>query len=387
MAQPLGGSVLAVLFLLSCSATAMAAYNVVDFGAKPDGKTDAAKAFLAAWEATCGARKPATMVVPAGRFLVSQALFKGPCKNARMKMFIEGTLVAPPGYSDITQWITLKYVEGLSVYGGTLDGRGQEFWACKKARRSCPYGATLLTIGQSKNILLSGMSLLNSELFQMSIFASTGVTVRGATITAPGDSPNTDGIHVQMSSSVTIRGSTMRTGDDCISLGPGTAHVWIENIKCGPGHGISIGSLGGAAQEAGVQNITVRSVAFTGTQNGLRIKTWGRPSNGFVKGVTFEHAVMSNVQNPIVVDQNYCPNNINCPGQSSGIKISQVNFHDVRGSSATQVAVKLDCSPSNPCTEVSLKDIKLTYRNKQSQSYCRNVKGTSSGVMNPPSCL
>ncbi|RWW01311.1 hypothetical protein BHE74_00035420 [Ensete ventricosum] len=373
----------------------MAAYNVVDFGAKPDGKTDAAKAFLAAWEATCGARKPATMVVPAGRFLVSQALFKGPCKNARMKMFIEGTLVAPPGYSDITQWITLKYVEGLSVYGGTLDGRGQEFWACKKARRSCPYGAT------------------------MSIFASTGVTVRGATITAPGDSPNTDGIHVQMSSSVTIRGSTMRTGDDCISLGPGTAHVWIENIKCGPGHGIRSAtshlraaacSLGGAAQEAGVQNITVRSVAFTGTQNGLRIKTWGRPSNGFVKGVTFEHAVMSNVQNPIVVDQNYCPNNINCPGQvihlkqshlhhthasnlvslwlqSSGIKISQVNFHDVRGSSATQVAVKLDCSPSNPCTEVSLKDIKLTYRNKQSQSYCRNVKGTSSGVMNPPSCL
>ena len=76
----------------------------------------------------------------------------------------------------------------------------------------------------------------------------------------------------------------------------------------------SVGSLGGEAQEAGVQNITVRAVEFTGTQNGLRIKTWAKPSNGFVKGVTFEHAVMKNVQNPIVVDQNYCPGTVNCPG-------------------------------------------------------------------------
>jgi hypothetical protein len=25
---------------------------------------------------------------------------------------------------------------------------------------------------------------------------------------------------------------------------------------------------------------------------------------------------MTNVQNPIVIDQNYCPDNINCPGQA-----------------------------------------------------------------------
>ena len=77
----------------------------------------------------------------------------------------------------------------------------------------------------------------------------------------------------------------------------------------------SIGSLGDSANEPGVQNITVRSVVFTGTQNGFRIKTWGKPSTGFVKGVSFQNAVMNNVQNPIIVDQNYCPGNINCPNQ------------------------------------------------------------------------
>lgn len=77
----------------------------------------------------------------------------------------------------------------------------------------------------------------------------------------------------------------------------------------------SIGSLGKDLQEPGVENVTVKTVTITGTQNGLRIKTWGRPSSGFVRNVLFQHVIMNNVQNPIVIDQNYCPDNENCPGQ------------------------------------------------------------------------
>lgn len=77
----------------------------------------------------------------------------------------------------------------------------------------------------------------------------------------------------------------------------------------------SIGSLGKDYKEEGVQNVTVKMVTFINTQNGVRIKSWGRPSTGFVKGVVFQHATMINVQNPIVIDQNYCPDNLNCPGK------------------------------------------------------------------------
>lgn len=77
----------------------------------------------------------------------------------------------------------------------------------------------------------------------------------------------------------------------------------------------SIGSLGKDFDEKGVENVTVKSVTFTNTQNGVRIKAWGRPSKGFAKNVLFQHAIMSNVQNPILIDQNYCPSNKNCPGQ------------------------------------------------------------------------
>ena len=84
----------------------------------------------------------------------------------------------------------------------------------------------------------------------------------------------------------------------------------------------SIGSLGKDQQEAGVQNVTVKTVTFTGTQNGVRIKSWGRPSNGFARNILFQHVVMANAQNPIVIDQNYCPSNKGCPGQVRYLKVN-----------------------------------------------------------------
>ena len=75
----------------------------------------------------------------------------------------------------------------------------------------------------------------------------------------------------------------------------------------------SIGSLAEVAVEAGVRNVTVKRAVVAGTTNGFRIKSYGRPSNGFVDGVSFRHAIMRNVENPIIIDQHYCPSEENCP--------------------------------------------------------------------------
>ncbi len=75
-------------------------------------------------------------------------------------------------------------------------------------------------------------------MFHIVINGCQNVNIEGVTVIAAGDSPNTDGIHVQLSSNIVITNSTINTGDDCISIGPGTQNLWIEGIKCGPGHGI-----------------------------------------------------------------------------------------------------------------------------------------------------
>ncbi|KAL6842756.1 hypothetical protein ACP4OV_027600 [Aristida adscensionis] len=382
-----------------CYRYAEAAFSIADFGAKPDGRTDSSDAFAAAWSAACRSPEPATVYVPKGHFLLRHAAFCGPCFS-RITVQINGTLVAPSGHAGRgdtagggDEWIVFDHVDGLTVSGGTVDGRGEALWACKAARRGgCPYGATSLTVLNSRDVVISGLKSVDSELYHVVIDGCEGVTLKDVKIVAPGSTPNTDGIHVQASSRVTVTGASIQTGDDCISVGPGTSNLRVEHVSCGPGHGISIGSLGKESEEQGVENVTVTGAAFVGTENGLRIKTWARAAveGAYVRGVVFQHALMVDVRNPIIIDQNYCPNHggAGCPHQSSAVKISDVTYSDIQGSSASQVAVKFDCSASNPCSGIGLQDIKLTvYGGKPAEATCRHVDGRAHGYVVPPSCL
>ncbi|KAK7251959.1 hypothetical protein RIF29_35590 [Crotalaria pallida] len=378
-------------FLLNSSTAKAATYNVVNFGAKPNGQTDSTEAFLSAWSKACASASPTAIYVPQGRFLLRSVVFRGQCANKAISITIDGTLVAPSDYRVIGNagnWLYFEHVTGVSIRGGVLDGQGTALWDCKNSgKRNCPTGATTLGFSNSQNIVISGLTSRNSQMFHIVVNGCQNVKVQGVKVIADGNSPNTDGIHVQMSSHVTILNSNIRTGDDCVSIGPGTSNLWIENIACGPGHGISIGSLGKDMNEPGVQNVTVKTVTFTGTQNGVRIKSWGRPSNGFVRDVLFENAIMVNVQNPIVIDQNYCPDNKGCPGQASGVKISDITYQGIHGSSATPVAVNFDCSSMYPCNGIKLKDVKLTYKNQVAQASCNHADGAVLGSVQPEGCF
>ncbi|KAJ3671043.1 hypothetical protein LUZ60_008469 [Juncus effusus] len=377
-----------LLFLLQSDISVGSVYNIVNFGAISNGQTDSSNALLSAWTAACQSNEPVTIYVPSGKFQVDHVIFTGPCLSSKITIKADGTIIAPSSYGSTKEWIVFEQIEGISVNGGVFDGSGSSLWACKASGISCPNGATSLTFRNSKEVSITSLTSINSELYHIVIENCNCVTLQGVRITAPENSPNTDGIHVQGSNYVTISGSEIRTGDDCVSIGPGTTNLWIEGVNCGPGHGISIGSLGKDFDERGVENVTVKTTVFTGTENGLRIKTWGRPSSGFVRGVVFEHSLMKNVQNPIIIDQNYCPSNNGCPNQDSGVKISQVTYNDIQGSSASRVAVKFNCSATNPCSGIGLQDIKLTYFGDElAESQCNFVDGTVSGFVVPPSCL
>lgn len=95
-----------------------------------------------------------------------------------------------------------------------------------------------LSFVNSNNIRIDGLLSLNSQMFHVVINGCQNVKVQGVRVIAAGDSPNTDGIHVQLSTDVVITNSSIKTGDDCISIGPGTKNLWIERVSCGPGHGI-----------------------------------------------------------------------------------------------------------------------------------------------------
>lgn len=133
------------------------------------------------------------------------------------------------------------------------------------------------------------------------------MTLQHIIIRAPQESLNTDGIHIGRSSGINVIGSDVQTGDDCVSLGDGSQQINIEKATCGPGHGISVGSLGKYQNEQPVMGITVRNCTLSGTMFGVRVKTWPASPSGFASDMHFEDVMMNNVGTPILIDQEYCP--------------------------------------------------------------------------------
>lgn len=130
------------LFFLFLGAPCHAAYNVMSYGAKPDGKSDSTAAFLKAWGSACGSAAAATVHVPKGTFVVRNVVFGGPCKN-KITFQIDGTIVAPPDFRLVGNsgyWILFNKVSRVTVVGGTVDGRGAGFWSCRRSGKNCPAG-------------------------------------------------------------------------------------------------------------------------------------------------------------------------------------------------------------------------------------------------------
>lgn len=127
-------------------------------------------------------------------------------------------------------------------------------------------------------------------------------------VSSPAESINTDGLHISGCTNVSVTNSRIGTGDDCVSLGDGNTQITVRNVNCGPGHGISVGSLGGRLDEKPVDGITIQNCTLNGTSNGVRVKTWAdEPGTIPISNLLFEGIIMINVQTPIVIDQEYCP--------------------------------------------------------------------------------
>ncbi|XP_015878509.2 probable polygalacturonase At3g15720 [Ziziphus jujuba] len=358
--------------------------NVMDYGAVGDGQTDDSPAFLKAWGDLCGASEgTATLNIPKEKtFLLKPLTFSGPCNSSNINFQIEGKLVAPNMGSwsgDKSMWISFDHVEGLVVNGGgSIDGQGSAWWnAC---------GNEALHFNQCHGLHLSDLSHLDSPKNHISLKSCNNVHIVNLHVTAPKESPNTDGIDISESADIHIDDSVMATGDDCIGINNGSSYINIKGITCGPGHGISVGSLGGNGAYNTVENVYVFNCTFKGTQNGARIKT-SQGGSGYARNITFEKIIVEDCENPIIIDQQYDASVES--NKESAVEISEVTYKDVHGSSADEKAIHLQCCESVGCTSITLDQINITSSDagKQTYSVCNNVQGTATATNPNVPCL
>ncbi|XP_047940931.1 polygalacturonase-like [Salvia hispanica] len=351
-------------------------FIVTDFGAAAYAKKDSKQAFAKAWKKAC--QTPGgVLAIPAGKtFLLSGGDFVGPC-NGKTIFRVDGTIVASndPKLDDRDYWITFDNIARLIVVGhGVFNGNGASSWS-RCGPWNCKTRPTSLKFHNVRRSTINGITSLNSKMFHIVIHKSQHVRLINVHIRAPPNSPNTDGIHVGKSSYVNILHSYIGTGDDCVSIGDGATNVNITGVACGPGHGISVGSLGRYKEEEDVSRITVSHCTLTNTENGLRIKTLAPSlSSKVVSDVTYNDIAMNNVKNPIIIDQHYCPS-ANCHGGGeSNVQIKRVKFINVRGRSATAVGVNIQCSKTRPCQDLLFYGLRLTLDGRRpAGASCKNV--------------
>ncbi|XP_068636744.1 probable polygalacturonase At1g80170 [Aristolochia californica] len=369
--------------------------NVDGFGAVGDGVADDTRAFVNAWAEACSTAK-SVLLVPEGReYVVNATRFKGPCAE-RLIIQISGTIIAPgePDSWDPKNprvWLYFTKLQGVSFQGGgTLNGSGSKWWSssCKKNKANpCRSAPTAFTIDSSSAVRVRNLNFKDSQQIHFTIARSRAVRVSAVRIDAPQDSPNTDGIHISDSTDVVVENSKIGTGDDCISIVNGTSNLKMKKIYCGPGHGISIGSLGQDKTTATVTNIVLDTATLQETTNGVRIKTW-QGGSGYVRAVRFENVRMINVANPIIIDQFYCDSPASCQNQTSAVKISQVMYRNISGTSKTPKAMKFACSDAVPCSNIVLSNINLETENGKAETYCNCATGFNYGTVQPAAdCL
>ncbi|KAF1862770.1 hypothetical protein Lal_00040035 [Lupinus albus] len=422
-------------------------FNVLDFGAKGQGNTDDTKAFQSAWAEACKV-EASTMLIPKDYiFYVGPISFSGPYCKPNIIFQVDGTIIAPTNPDawgrGLLQWLDFTKLVGFTIQGnGIIDGRGSVWWQdhqfdvpiddeqkllvpinhtigtppmmieselgrkmpyikptvrsiyrIQKAKidydilehnNDCDFDAQAIRFYGSIGPTVTGITIQNSPQCHLKFDNCNGVLVHDVTISSPADSPNTDGIHLQNSKNVSIHTSTLGCGDDCISIQTGCSNVYVHNVNCGPGHGISIGSLGKDNTRACVSNITVRDINMHNTMNGVRIKTW-QGGSGLVQGVLFSNIQLSEVQFPIVIDQFYCDKR-KCANQTSAVALAGINYERITGT-YTVKPVHFACSDSLPCVDVSLTTIELKPVQEQYHLYdpfCWKTYGELKTTTVPP---
>ena len=73
----------------------------------------------------------------------------------------------------------------------------------------------------------------------------------------------------------------------------------------------------------------------------------------------------------------------------TGVHINDVRYLNATGTSATDVAINLDCSNNVACTDIKLENIELqsATEGKGVLSSCKNAFGVAKGNCKPKSCL
>jgi polygalacturonase len=386
-------------------------FNVLDFGAVPDGKTSCTIAIQKAVDA-CSKLGGGIVLIPAGNYLTSAIFLKS---NVHIEVTAGARLLFTTNFDDVPsirgRWegidrttyaslFTGHNLENVSLTGrGTLDGQGEAWWTAfrkdRELRRKLGLGerepenpATavlrwgrprMINLYDCKNVFLNGLMIVNSPAWNIHPVRCENVLIDGVTILAPSDSPNTDGIDPDSCKNVRISNCHISVGDDCIIIKSGykyrkdgvrSEQIAVTNCVFGNGHaGVGIGS----ETAGGVRDVVISNCVCEGTIAGLRFKT-ARTRGNVVENVRASNFVMRGVRQAVIVTMFYNGGDIHqkAPVDQGTPVFRNFRFSDITGTDVDS-AVVIEGLPEMPIEGITLTDVCIN--GAKTGATCTNAHG------------
>ncbi len=158
-----------------------------------------------------------------------------------------------------------------------------------------------------RNVLIEGVSVHNSPMWQIHPVLCSNVTVRG--VTAASHGPNNDGCNPESCRNVLIEDCLFDTGDDCIAIKSGrnrdgrrvgapSENIIVRNCQMKDGHGgVTIGS----EASGGVRNVFAENCRMDSPNldRALRLKT-NSVRGGFIENIFMRNVTVGQVADAVL---------------------------------------------------------------------------------------
>eukprot|EP00486_Rosalina_sp_Unknown_P001154 CAMPEP_0201564580 /NCGR_PEP_ID=MMETSP0190_2-20130828/3012_1 /ASSEMBLY_ACC=CAM_ASM_000263 /TAXON_ID=37353 /ORGANISM="Rosalina sp." /LENGTH=377 /DNA_ID=CAMNT_0047980959 /DNA_START=81 /DNA_END=1214 /DNA_ORIENTATION=+ len=358
--------------------------NVMDYGAKGDGKTDDTKAIQAAMnDCYLNNTKYNTsglVILPSSKSFLSYPLYVTKITNAAFEIESSSTLIISndrDNWPSDADFLVFHESNNIEIFGGGLiNGQGEIWWA-----NQGKFAPRTIYCHDCTNLLITNITIKDPPYHTLELYADN-TEVSYVTILAPPStgvppneqSHNTDAVDVH-GSPFWIHDCYFDTGDDNVAVHAND--TLVENCYFGNGHGASIGSL----EEGYYKNITFTNIVFNGTTNGIRIKSDSGSKTGKVSDVYFKNLSMNKVNNTIVINQ-YYPNN---KTESSKFIFDGVYIENVTAVNSLNAGL-FQCQETTPCHHIELTNVNIQATANNGQFECEYAYGTASDTK-PQSCL
>ena len=368
------------------------------YGSKGDGVAKDTAAIQAAINA-CVLKGGGTVQLTAGTYLSAPIVLKS---NIALQLDKGATLLGSADHADypaktefrepgLQSLVSATDSTNVSITGeGVIDGAGETWWQMARAVKNAGVMGSdhprprLVVFDHCKHVLVEGVTIQNSPMWQLVPYYSDDVIIRNIKVLAPGRSPNTDAIDPFSSSNVRIDHVFADVGDDDIAIKSGAINspgpdspsrdITIADCTFLHGHGLSIGS----EIAGGAQNIRAERIHFQGTDNGIRVKA-NRDRGNDVGHLSFKDIDMKEVKNALIISE-YYPK-VLPPDAESPQPVTRLtpHFHDIllenvtaTGSTSAGAIVGL---PEAPIAGVILRNVKIGAQQGLTIAYAE-VSGT-----------